>query len=286
MEQLYRQLPDGRILLDYGPMTLSVCAKKNGISRPDAAIPGIQEALLSFEALIEYLPQAKRFLSQIEGALPESAPDVYRKMVTAVRLLNDPTFTPMAAVAGSFSDVIREKILKAGDADYVVVNNGGDISYSTGSAAPFRVGIVSDIAKRKITHQLIIPENSNTHGIATSGFGGRSLTRGIASAVTVIAETCSLADAAATDIANHTYTEDPAIRTCLAEEIDYDSDIAGLTVVCGVGPLDKETIHAALRNGFQRANQLYEIGMIQGAVLFVQNSLTCYPLNLDLSEIH
>ena len=26
----YRQLPDGRVLLDYGPMTLSVCAKKNG----------------------------------------------------------------------------------------------------------------------------------------------------------------------------------------------------------------------------------------------------------------
>lgn len=281
----YRQLPDGRVLLDYGPMTLSVCAKKTGSIHAKAAIMGIEKALASFEELLVYLPQARQFICRLGEQVPDSAPDVYRKMFTSVRLLDDPTFTPMAAVAGSFSDVIREEILRVSDADYVVVNNGGDVSYTVPGGASFRVGIVSDIGLRQITHQLTLPPDSDTHGIATSGFGGRSLSRGIASAVTVIARTCSLADAAATDIANHTFAEDPAITTCPAEEIDYDSDIAGLTVVSDVGPIRRETVRAALENGFARAKHLCDAGMIQGAVLFVRNSFTCYPPELDILEL-
>ena len=57
-EKPYRQLPDGRVLLDYGPMTLSVCAKKGGSTYAKAAIMGIEKALASCEELLGYLPQA------------------------------------------------------------------------------------------------------------------------------------------------------------------------------------------------------------------------------------
>ena len=282
----YRQLPDGRVLLDYGPMTLSVCAKKDGEPHVKAAIMGIEKGLASFERLLNFLDEAKSFIPALQDLALEDVPDVLQKMVTSVRLLDDPTFTPMAAVAGSFADVIREEIVCSSDADYVIVNNGGDISYFTGSAArEFQVGIISDITLRQVTHRLQIPPDWGIHGIATSGFGGRSLSRGIASAVTVIAKTCSLADAAATDIANHTITKHPAVQFCLAEEIDYDTDIPGLTVVREVGRLNEAAVLAALRNGIDRAKLLYESGMIQGAVLFLQDKYTCYPDNLTITPV-
>lgn len=284
-QQPYRLLPDGRVLLDYGPMTLSVSVLENGAACPEAAIEGIQKGLSAFEELLPVLPRAKSFIHRLGDAELAAAPEVLQKMAGAVRLLQDPTFTPMAAVAGSFSDVIREEILRRGGARDVIVNNGGDISYSTADPLrPFQVGIVSDIALRQITHRLCIPGGQGTHGVATSGFGGRSLSRGIASAVTVIAKTCALADAAATDIANHAFAEDPGIQTCLARELDYDSDIAGLTVVREVGSIRRSTARAALENAFYRAKRLREAGMIQGAVVFVKNSVACCPPELNLSE--
>lgn len=284
--ELYRILPDGRVLLDYGPMTISISAKKNGISLTEKAIMGAEKALESFNGLLPFLPAARRFICDVPENAGEGAPEVFRKMVSSVRLLNDPTFTPMAAVAGSFADVILEEVLRDGEADYAVVNNGGDIAYRTvDSGSPFRVGIISDITHRLITHSLEIPADSGIHGIATSGFGGRSLSRGFASAVTVLAETCNLADAAATDIANHTYCPDPAVVLCPAEEIDFDSDITGLTVVKEVGPLSHETVRTALENGCKRARLLYEEGMIRGAVLFVRNCYTCYPDSLTITKI-
>ena len=43
-EKPYRQLADGRVLLDYGPMTLSISAMKNGAPVPAAAALGAEKA--------------------------------------------------------------------------------------------------------------------------------------------------------------------------------------------------------------------------------------------------
>lgn len=286
IEKPYRRLSDGRVLLDHGPMTLSISAMKDGAPVTAAAEAGAEEGLRAFEELLPYLPQAKSYIPLLEDFDLANAPNVLRKMTSSVRLLKDPTFTPMAAVAGSFSDVIREKIVLSNSADYVIVNNGGDISFDI--ADPKRaltVGVISDIATGQITHRLVIPGGSGIHGIATSGYGGRSLSRGIASAVTVIADTCALADAAATDIANHTFIESPAVHTCLAEQIDYDTDIAGLTVVEEIGPLSRDETLRAIEHGYDRAKTLCDSGMIRGAVLFVRGLCAFLPSDLDIIEI-
>ena len=285
-EKPYRQLADGRVLLDYGPMTLSISAMKNGAPVPAAAALGAEKALAAFEELLPFLPQAKSYLPSLEHFELENAPAVLSKMISSVRLLKDPTFTPMAAVAGAFSDLIREEIVRSGSADYVIVNNGGDVSFDV--ADPRRalsVGVISDIAAGRITHRLTVLGGQGIRGIATSGFGGRSLSRGIASAVTVLADTCALADAAATDIANHTFIESPAVRTCPAEQIDYDTDITGLTVVEEIGPLSREEILRAIENGYARAKTLCDSGMIRGAVLFVRGLCAFLPDTLDIAEL-
>lgn len=263
-------------------MTLSVCARRENVILDDAAVRGIEKGLADFDELVRWLPCAKRWIPQISDEEIVRMPEVLRRMTLSVRRLGDPAFTPMAAVAGAFADIIREEICAVSPADYVIVNNGGDISFN--ADGELRVGIVSDIGRREITHRLVLP-TGGIHGIATSGFGGRSLSRGIASAVTVIAETCALADACATDIANHTCADAAEIIFCPANEIDYDSDLQDLSVVREVGKLDERTVHAALENGFARAKQLCEAGTAKGAVLFVKNSFTFYPNDLMIAEI-
>jgi uncharacterized protein len=61
-------------------------------------------------------------------------------------------------------------------------------------------------------------------GIATSGWRGRSFSRGIADSVTVLAKTAAMADAAATVIANAVNVVHPGIVRRPACDIRDDSD--------------------------------------------------------------
>ena len=155
-------------------------------------------------------------------------------MVAAVALLGEGDFTPMAAVAGTFAELAMEAAVAAG-ATRVIVNNGGDIALRAPAGERVRVGVVSDLAARRVTHTLDVAGGSGPGGVATSGFGGRSLTKGIASAAVALAATASAADALATSLANATNADDPAIRRCLAEQLDPGTDIRGHTVTAAVG---------------------------------------------------
>ena len=106
--------------------------------------------------------------------------------------------------------------------------------------------------------------------MATSGLGGRSLTRGIASAATVVAQTASLADAAATAVANASFLEDAQVWRRRAEELDPYTDIAGLDVTVKVGPLSEEKKSQALAQAIQKAEDLVRREVILGAFVAVQ----------------
>ena len=276
-QEYVRELGGGRLLLDYGPLTLTILAQKEGNVLREAALLGAEEALRVFGQLVGQLDQAKRFLSKLRTEDDSGFCPVLRKMETAVKALDDPDFTPMAAVAGSFSEWIVERIREETTADYIVVNNGGDIAFYTPRQERFKIGVMSDICERSVETTLVIPKGSPVQGAATSGFGGRSLSRGIASAVTALAGRCSIADAAATAIANAAYTEHESIVTCLAEEVDYATDIRGLTVVRSVGHLDENTKGLALENALRKARQLTDKGMIAGCVIYVQGQRAHYP---------
>jgi hypothetical protein len=104
-------------------------------------------------------------------------------------------------------------------------------------------------------------------GVATSGLGGRSFTKGITSAVTVISKTASLADAAATVIGNFTNVQDPNIIRSLAEKVYPETDIAGEWVTIKVGELSQEKIREALDGGLSKAYSICQKGLINGAMI-------------------
>lgn len=284
----YRILNDGRVIVDYGPITMSVSAKKQGQGSADAAVAGAEKAIETLNFLIEFLDVAKQRINEINMSNFDKYPNVLKIMIESVKCLENGEFTPMAAVAGTFSDIVMQKIMENTDMDFAVVNNGGDIAFTNSDKdGIFKVGVINNISNRQVTHSLNVKNDSGIHGIATSGFGGRSLTRGVASAVTVMAINSSLADAAATEIANTTYIKSDKVEVCLAEEIDYDTDIKGMTVVKDVGNLSREEISRSISRGIDKAIELYNRKMIKGAIIFVQDEFDYYPkdeLNFTVCE--
>ena len=71
-------------------------------------------------------------------------------------------------------------------------------------------------------------------GIATSGWRGRSFSLGIADAVTVVARTAAMADAAATMVANAVDLAHPGIRRRPACDLHCDSDLGQRLVTVAV----------------------------------------------------
>ena len=269
----YDVIGEGVVLVDYGPVTMILEARKNGTPLSEAAVAGADKAIEVFNDLSVYLEIIRKPVSEIKD-IPDHAPEAVKRMVNSVRMLNEPDFTPLAAVAGTVSDLVVEEISKYGS-DFAMANNGGDIAWRVNEAGreSIRAALISDIKIGNKTHSLEIKSFRETRGIATSGMGGRSLTRGIASAVTVLAENSSMADAAATSIANACICDDPAIIQCLAEELDYGTDIKGLLVTRSVGILKKESVFKALLSGKERAETLMKCGMICGAVIFVSGEM-------------
>jgi len=107
-------------------------------------------------------------------------------------------------------------------------------------------------------------------GIATSGWGGRSFSLGIADSVTVLAATAAAADAAATMIANAVNADHPCIERRPAHSLDPDSDLGERLVTVAVGALPLEIVDTALDRGLAEARRLRLCGLIDSAALSVQ----------------
>src|SRR5690606_23267476 len=108
-------------------------------------------------------------------------------------------------------------------------------------------------------------------GIATSGWRGRSHSRGIADAVTVLAADGASADVAATLIANAVdLPGHPAIERVPASSIDPDSDLGERLVTQDVGPLSAQDTAIALDAGLAIAEDFRRRGLIEEAALFLR----------------
>ena len=110
-------------------------------------------------------------------------------------------------------------------------------------------------------------------GIATSGWRGRSFSLGIADAVTVLAATAAMADAAATIVANAVDLPDhPGIVRRPARDLRPDSDLGDRRVTRAVPPLAPDAIARALEAGAVRAQTLVDSGLIVGVALHLQGA--------------
>jgi ApbE superfamily uncharacterized protein (UPF0280 family) len=152
----------------------------------------------------------------------------------------------------------------------VIVDNGGDIALRLREGETARVGLKTAIDAGNLAYVIPIDAEMGVGGLATSGLGGRSFTKGIASAATVLAENASLADAAATVLGNFTNVEDPRIVRALAETLYPETDIAGEWVTLRVGALSPERTEEALQNGLKKARALVERCLIKGALIAVK----------------
>jgi hypothetical protein len=200
-------------------------------------------------------------------------PDVVQRMIRATKKMGEPDLTPLAAVAGTTSDVVADFLYSQGGTK-IIVDNGGDIAIRLREGEVARVGAKTDIDATGPTYLIPIDSTMGIGGVATSGLGGRSFTKGIASAATAFSQTASLADAAATVIGNSTHVEDPGIKRSLAESIYPDTDIAGEWVTTEVGRLSQENIAEALRNGLAKAHSICQKGFIKAALVAVKGQVS------------
>ncbi|MGM9611908.1 MAG: UPF0280 family protein [Butyricicoccus sp.] len=249
MEQSIDTLPDGRVLIDYGPVTMVLLTEADGCPQPAlcrAFFPQLQTILA---ALHDDLSRLRRPPAEIDAS---RLSPFGQTMLAAVRAADDPTLTPMAAVAGTIADAAADWLWQV-QPERVLVNNGGDIALRLADGQQARVGIMSSLVGRKIDRIVTLRAENGVGGICTSGLGGRSLTRGIADAVTVFASTAAQADALATHLANTTFVPAPGVQTMPARTIDPATDIPDLTVVTHVPPLDQTARRQALAAFTRRA---------------------------------
>jgi ApbE superfamily uncharacterized protein (UPF0280 family) len=260
-------LREGQALVDSGPLFATITVSQNGCPLSSAAIDGAQYALKLLEQLASFLPVIKKKALTLKPE--DSYPQVVRKMISAAQAVNDPELTPLAAVAGATSDLVADHLLKT-KATKIIVNNGGDIAIRLREEKEIWAGLCLNLTRRGIDY--LLPVKSDC-GICTSGIGGRSFTLGIASAVVILADRASVADAAATYLGNRTNVDSNKIKREWAEIIYPDTDIPGKKVTISVGALSEIEIQQALENGQGDALQLINSGVIRGAVLSVKNNI-------------
>jgi ApbE superfamily uncharacterized protein (UPF0280 family) len=263
-----RLLKEGVALVDSGPLyaTIHVSAGERPLS--EAAIDGGNYALKILEQLAAFLPVIKSRSCKLYTQA--GYPPVVNDMISATQATGDPDFTPMAAVAGAIADLVADYVTETTDATRIMINNGGDISIRLKDGNHVRVGLCTGLAASRVDYFLSVDKDC---GICTSGFGGRSFTLGIASAVTVLAGRASLADAFATYIGNKTSIDAPNIKRERADSLDPDTDIPGKDVTTFVGDLSDAETERALQNGWEGAIRFLNNGTIDGAVIAVKRKI-------------
>ena len=268
-EKAINVLQGGAVMAECGPMRLVISAFVGKIPQPGMSMRAAEE---SFKYL-EQVARLRGMLGQRFSELPDGLDDSLAiKMIRSVLTVGGEDLTPMAAVAGTIGDAVADFLFNRGMTK-VVVDNGGHVAVRLQEGASVTVGIRPEIGKQEISNVIALDSRLPSWGVTTSGLGGRSFTRGVASASTVIARSASLADAATTAVANASFVEDEHVIQRLAEEIDPETDIPGVPVTVKVGPLSEKIKAKAVSKAVVRAKELIEKDIILGAYVAIQGKV-------------
>ena len=237
--------------------------------------------------LVELVAEMDLLKHPWSADLPDPKGGIAQKMCFAVRG-SDIFVTPMAAVAGAVADEVLEAMLyEAKNQDpcleeiqRMYVNNGGDIAFWLNAGESFSIGVVDNPGIPELNARVSLAYESRVRGIATSGWRGRSQSLGIADAVTVLAGSAAIADAAATLIANDVNVDYPGILKRPASEVKDESDLGMLPVTVDVPPLPVDQISEALKRGAQTAGNFIRTGKIEAAYLSLQKQTLVVENNL------
>jgi ApbE superfamily uncharacterized protein (UPF0280 family) len=276
-------LPDGRLHLQHGPIDIvaeafgAAAAVRLAYARAAGRFASV------LDELVAELPALRLAGCALTGEPLRGA--IAGQMAAAVAPFRPAFITPMAAVAGAVADAVLAAMVGPefeagpefetgpefeGQAEPGItrayVNNGGDIALWL---APGQ-SLTAAVAKGGGIDRVTVRAGDAVRGIATSGWRGRSHSFGVADAVTVLARSAAMADAAATMIANAVDVDHPGILRRPATELRADSDLGARLVTVHVPALGPEDRAQALRAGLRLAETLAARGLIEGAALFLQ----------------
>jgi uncharacterized protein len=254
-------LPDGRLHLQHGP--IDILAEAFGAE--GSVRDGYARAAARFATVLEEL------VAELPALRSEGAPvngRIARRMAAAVAPYRPTFVTPMAAVAGAVAEEVLAALIGPG-IWRAYANNGGDIAVWLGPGESLTAALAVTGGIDRVT----LRAKDLARGIATSGWRGRSLSLGIADAVTVLARTAAMADAAATMIANAVDVGAPGIVRRPAGEVQSDSDLGDRLVTCEVPLLAPDARARALEAGLTAAESFRARGLIDGAALFLQGDI-------------
>lgn len=264
-------LPDQRRLhLQDGPIDI-ILEAFGPQSEIDAAY---RAAMRRFATVLDELCRELALLRQpFHTDAPKPTGLVAQRMARAVAPYAAQTFiTPMAAVAGAVAEEILDAMISSADLDRAYVNDGGDIAIHLQPGHQFIVGMVERPDRPSLFGSAALDADQPARGIATSGWRGRSFSLGIADAVTVLADSAAMADAAATVIANAVdLPAHPNITRVPACDLAPDSDLGERLVTQNVGDLTISEISQALDAGTARAHSLLSAGLIRASALCLQH---------------
>ena len=260
-------IDDESVLVECGPMRLVIRAWNKDQPQISPARQAAQESISYLERIARCRPLLSRPWPRIKDLCDD---ELAQRMITSVMTIGDGDLTPMAAVAGTIADAVADWLFERG-LTRVIVDNGGDIAVRLAEGEEVTVGVRPYVASPLITHVIRLGPRHSAWGVTTSGMGGRSFTRGIASAVTVLADKASTADAAATAVANACVVEDEGIFQLPAEKIDPNSDLTGMLITTEVGPLSMEQRLKAIKSAQEKAEYLVQKKAIIGALIALEN---------------
>ena len=160
----------------------------------DKALIAVHKYRAQLEKYLATHPQFEKSFIPIRARY--DAPPIVRSMAWAARKAR---VGPMAAVAGAMAEYVGKEILKY--SKEVIVENGGDIYLKI--ARTRKVGIFAGESpfSEKIALELD-PRRLPFSVCTSSGTVGPSFSFGKADAVVIVADSASLADAAATAVGN------------------------------------------------------------------------------------
>lgn len=172
--------------------------------------------------LENYIVRNPKFLTALVPLEVDiTAPPIVKEMLAAGTAAG---VGPMAAVAGAMAEFVGKDLLPH-SLNEIMVENGGDIFLKRAASCRVAIFAGQSIISKKIGINITVDQMPL--GICTSsGTVGHSLSFGLADAVTVVAPSTSLADAAATRLANETKGERP-----ISEVLEVAEAIKGITGV-------------------------------------------------------
>jgi len=277
-------MADNRLHLQHGPIDIIA-----HVDAPEEVRKHLYTSVSNrFNTVLVELVAEMDLLKQPWSAdLPDPKGGIAQKMCFAVQ--GSGIFvTPMAAVAGAVADEVLKAMLDEAknqdpcleEIQRMYVNNGGDIAFWLNAGESFSIGVVDNPGIPELNARVSLAYESPVRGIATSGWRGRSLSLGIADAVTVLAGSAATADAAATLIANDVNVDYPGILKRPASEVKDESDLGKLPVTVDVPPLPVDQISVALKRGAQTAGNFIRTGKIEAAYLSLQKQTLVVENNL------